>query len=223
MRVSRDHAKAVQSAFDRETGEPVPIGALQTVAEALALYHLHPESKFLNADYLDRGVTKRRHIQVTGIRHIGKEANRLEEQQFLGVDDGAQPDYGLLPDDIEARGATLQAAVEAFGMAELARRAGMSAKVARRVKADPSSAAVAQLEALAQAARNLGHDAAQRADRNADLIAWAISRRAELGIAAFARSVRYDAKNLAKMLTGSRALSEDVVARLSNLRADGGK
>ena len=37
---------AVRKAFDRVTGEPIAAEELQTYAEALAGYHLSPESKF---------------------------------------------------------------------------------------------------------------------------------------------------------------------------------
>src|SRR5205814_3767192 len=53
-------------------------------AEALSDYHLHPEAKFLNGDYLDHGSTMRRDIHLAGVRYIGKEANRWEEQFYLG-------------------------------------------------------------------------------------------------------------------------------------------
>ena len=113
---NQDHTEAVNAAFDRETGEPVPSGALRTVTEVVSAYHLHPESKFLNADYLDRGVTRRRHIFVSGVRHIGKEANRWEEQHFLGLDEDAQPDYGVAPEDMEVKLMVLRATIKAFGM-----------------------------------------------------------------------------------------------------------
>lgn len=90
-----DPAKVAATAFDRESGQPVPASALQSYAEALAQYHLHPESKFLGGDYLDRGTTRRRHVRVTGIRHIGKEANEWERRAVLGRDAGSDPDYGL--------------------------------------------------------------------------------------------------------------------------------
>lgn len=214
----KDHAKAVKSAFDRETGEPVPVAALLTVAEALALYHLHPESKFHNADYLDRGVTQRRHVRVTGIRHIGKEANRLEEQQILGIDDDAQPDYGLLPDDFETRVMVLRATAKAFGVAELARRAGMSAKVARRILKGPALAPLALTGRLCVAVAALEGEAKERAKRHGELIAWAAKQRDELGIAAFARLFGLDAKNLTKALDGKRNFSEATVTRLTALQ-----
>lgn len=95
----RDYAKAVKSAFDRQSGEPVPATALKSYAEALAQYHIQPETKFLNAGYLDRGVTVRRHARMTAARQIGKESNDWERQALLGLDEDCQPDYGMGDDD----------------------------------------------------------------------------------------------------------------------------
>jgi len=64
--------------------------SLKTDGQALLRYHLHPEAKFLGGDYTHRGLTRRRHIQVTEIQRIGKEANRWEEQFHLGADPEAQ-------------------------------------------------------------------------------------------------------------------------------------
>jgi hypothetical protein len=43
---------------DRVTGRPVEQRWLRTYAEALRGYHLHPETKFLDGDYTDRGPTR---------------------------------------------------------------------------------------------------------------------------------------------------------------------
>ncbi len=67
-----DHAKAVRNCFDREAGAIVHAKQLKTYREALAQYHLHPEMKFLDADYTERGPTRRRHIHVAAIHLIGK-------------------------------------------------------------------------------------------------------------------------------------------------------
>lgn len=96
---SKDIAEASKHAFDREMGKPVPVEALKTYQEALAQYHLSPESKFLDGDYLDSGRTERRHIEVTEIIHIGKEANRWEEQFFIGFEEERQIEYGLNSSD----------------------------------------------------------------------------------------------------------------------------
>lgn len=98
---ARDLTKVAATAFDRQSGQPLPAGALQTYREAVAQYHLHPESKFLGGDYFDKGTTQRRHICASGIRHIGKEANELERQQMLGADGKLDPDYGLAADSLE--------------------------------------------------------------------------------------------------------------------------
>jgi hypothetical protein len=91
----KDIGKASANVFDRETGSQVSSTAIRTYREALAQYHLSPESKFLNGDFTDRGRTERRHIQVNGIVHIGKEANKWEEQYFTGLDLGEQIEYGV--------------------------------------------------------------------------------------------------------------------------------
>lgn len=91
---SRDLSEAAASAFDRNSGAAVPSESLGTYAESLAQYHLHPESKFANADYLDSGVTERRHVHVVAREYIGKEADRWERRAVLGAlpDDGVE--YG---------------------------------------------------------------------------------------------------------------------------------
>ena len=86
--------QAAQFAFDRETGNSVQADLLMTYAEALAQYHLRPEAKFLNGDFFDRGRTERRHVVALQILHIGKEANKWEEQYFLGEDEEAEIEYG---------------------------------------------------------------------------------------------------------------------------------
>jgi len=59
---------------------------------SLAQYHLHPEDKFLNGDFLDRGTTIRRHVRVTEIEYIGKESNKWEDHYYFGFD---PEDHGL--------------------------------------------------------------------------------------------------------------------------------
>ena len=80
-------------AFDRETGKRVEPDTLMTYTETLAQYHLRPEAKFLNGEHTDTGRTERRHVVATTIIHIGKEANKWEEQYFLGDDEDAGIEY----------------------------------------------------------------------------------------------------------------------------------
>lgn len=94
---NRNPGAAAEAAFDRETGKAIAGDQLKTYAEALAQYHLRPEAKFLNGDFCDRGRTERRHVIATEILHIGKEANKWEEQHFLGEDEDAEIEYGADP------------------------------------------------------------------------------------------------------------------------------
>jgi hypothetical protein len=121
----KDVKKAANKCFDRVTGKPVPKSLLATYREALADYHLHAEAKFLNGEPFDRGRTIRQPVRATGIELIGKEANRWEEQFYLGEDEDAQISYGLLPasDDFHQR---LGGFIKRFGLARVAEVAGVS-------------------------------------------------------------------------------------------------
>jgi hypothetical protein len=121
----RDPARAAKHCFDRLTGVPVPVDRLKTYAEALAQYHLHPEAKFLNADYLESGATQRRRVHITGVRYIGKEANRWEEQFYLGYDPETQIEYGMGEEGIAAVRARVCEAARAYGQRRLAEAAGV--------------------------------------------------------------------------------------------------
>lgn len=117
---SRTSQEASAHAFDRETGKPILADQLKTYAQALAQYHLRPEAKFENGDYCDNGPTRRRHVQATQINYIGKEANRWEEQFFLGMDEDAEIEYGADP-NATALFDGLVAAIGEFGKQQLHR------------------------------------------------------------------------------------------------------
>ena len=90
---------AAKRCFDRDSGEAVSLNRLKTYRQALNRYHLSPEAKFLGGNYTDAGPTRRRHIVAREIHTIGKEANRWEEQFFLGADPEAQAEYGMSPEE----------------------------------------------------------------------------------------------------------------------------
>lgn len=122
----QDPAVAAARCFDRMTGAPVPQETLKTYRQALAQYHLHPETKFTNGNYLDAGPTKRRHIEVVSIDRIGKEANRWEEQLHLGHDPEAQIVYGNDGCDRERTIAFIRDVADRIGRRTLAEAAGVS-------------------------------------------------------------------------------------------------
>lgn len=132
----RDLERSAAGAFDRVTGAPVPSTALQTYEQALAQYHLQAESKFRNARPLDSGTTERRHVLASGTMHIGKEANRWEEQFYLGLDAEAEVAYGSAPDGDERLCEELRrAALAAGGQRDLADELVIAREIIRRLLA----------------------------------------------------------------------------------------
>ncbi len=127
----KDMRKAAQIAFDRETGNSVEADRLMSYAEALAQYHLRPEAKFLNGDFFDRGRTERRHVVASQIIHIGKEANKWEEQHFLGKDEGAEIEYGVAESESLLDG-KIRALCEEVGERAAAEKTGISRTALRR-------------------------------------------------------------------------------------------
>jgi hypothetical protein len=121
-----DLPKAIARAFDRETGKAVPREALKSYRQVLAQFHLHPESKFLNGNFTDTGPTRRRHVQVSDVRNIGKEADHWEEQFFLGLDPYDLIDYGMTPGDPVELIDLVHAGAKKVRQRELARRIGVS-------------------------------------------------------------------------------------------------
>lgn len=132
----RDPAKAAATAFDRETGQPLPATVLQSYAGALAQYHLHPESKFIGGDYLDSGTTRRRHVRVTYIRHIGKEADEWERQAVLGLDDDPVADFGMMVDNAAELLTELTELVAGMGLARTAKAIGIAPAKLRAIIRD---------------------------------------------------------------------------------------
>lgn len=128
-----DNGTAAELAFDRETGVSVSPASLRTYADALAQYHISPESKFLNADYLDRGTTRRRHIRMASALHIGKEAHDWERQAVLGATDASVFTYGVSTVDIAAK---VQSLIEQFGERTAAKSLAVPRERLRALAAD---------------------------------------------------------------------------------------
>jgi hypothetical protein len=127
----KDMRKAAQFAFDRETGNSAEADRLMSYAEVLAQYHLRPEAKFLNGDFFGRGRTERRHVVATQLLHIGKEANKWEEQHFLGEDEEAEIEYGV--DEYESLlNSKIRDMCDEIGERVAAERIGISRAALRR-------------------------------------------------------------------------------------------
>ena len=79
---AKDHA------FDRERGGIIPPSWLKSHGRSLVRYHLHQETKFWGGEYDQRGPLKRRHVFALVRQFIGKEAEGIEENEFIGQDAG---------------------------------------------------------------------------------------------------------------------------------------
>jgi hypothetical protein len=145
----RDLAKAVETTFDRDSGRPVRAHRLKSYAEALSSYHLHPESKFLSGDYLDRGTTRRRHVRAATVQHIGKEANDWERQAVLGLSADDQPTYGVGDADPALLSNNLRPMMQRWGVARCAMALGVSAATLRSLIDQPERISERTLQVLA--------------------------------------------------------------------------
>ncbi len=79
---AKDHA------FDRERDVKVPASWLKSHGRSLARYHLHQETKFWGGEYDQRGPLRRRHVLALTHLSIGKEADHIEENEFIGEEAG---------------------------------------------------------------------------------------------------------------------------------------
>jgi len=196
----RDPACASRNAFDRETGNPIPPTSLKSYWFALAQYHLHPESKFLNADFVDRGTTHRRHIQMTGVRHIGKEANKLEEQMFLGVDEDAEADYGISPEQVMALVDELRELAKSLGRKPVANAIGISVASLSIVFSRKTFGSAAHVRAALAAIPRLKDEAEAQASVYSERL-YALRQSVEIhGLRGAARLHGFDPSNLRRML-----------------------
>jgi transcriptional regulator with XRE-family HTH domain len=216
----KDLDRALENARDRDTGRVVELEELKTYAEALEQYHVHPEAKFLNGDFVDRGTTERRHVfvRVEEIQLIGKEANRWEEQFFVGLDDEAPVTYRTtgMPKSLRAE---FQELVEVFGQRELAERLGLGRATLSKLLAG-HTVQIARRR-LCEVRRRIAElrveadDGATARDATRSAIAELIKR---VGLKGAAERLDADASNLLKIVRRKRPPSEGLVERMGGGR-----
>ena len=207
----KNPTKALSQGFDRATGEKINKNQLKTNLDALAQYHLHPETKFLNGDYNDKGKTRRRHIIVKAIQHIGKEANKWEEQYFTGADPEAQIEYGISPDDKTHMLQAVLEAIKTHGSKRVAELGKLSQRHVLKIykeQSQPSDKVLGKLYATAQC---LEGDKAQTQGMLEEIKEMIASK--GLSVRGLAKKLDIDASNLAKILSGRRT-SPDQLTRI---------
>lgn len=201
-----DHAKAAASAFCRDSGEPVQPDMLKSYAEALAQYHLHPESKFLNGSYGEKGTTQRRHVQMSGVFNIGKESNDWETQAVLGFDPDAAPDYGMSAGDLAAIPARLKSLAKIMGSKILAQRLRISTAILSQLKSEKANWADIASKIEPDLILRLENDARTVVDRKNNELA-ALREAVEIeGLRSVARRLGVDQSNLRRKLLADARL-----------------
>lgn len=210
----RDPVRSAASAFDRNDGEPVAPVALVSYARVLAQYHLHAEAKFANGRPRDSGATHRRHVLTLGATHIGKEADRWEEQFFIGADTGAEVTYGGGPQDHASLVDELRRMKSAVGERRLADAIGFSRETLRNVLRDDDSRMSAHVRGiLARELPRLWTEQRRREEERTRALAWIATESERDGPTAVARRIGYDPANLAA-IRACRRLMPDKLLRI---------
>jgi hypothetical protein len=87
---------------------------------------LHPETKFENADFTNVRTTRRRDIAPLVQTFIGKEANELEVQDYLGAQTHRAVIYGASPHMLKRLRSLATWKIRTRGVRVIARSAGLS-------------------------------------------------------------------------------------------------
>jgi hypothetical protein len=211
-----DPFKAAKKCFDRGTGKRVPINQLQTYREALAQYHLYPENKFLNAQHRDRGCTQRRHvtIDVTDVHYVGKEANELEEQAFLGFDPEAQPEYGMESESYVKLAAAAKGALFSYDLTAASIATGVSTRYLRRIRDGSPNVTFDILKRIGNAIPLLEAAHIHAVANEDHLLDWTRAEPARVGLRKLAGRLDIDPANLSKVLARRRRATRGLLASI---------
>lgn len=201
-------------AFDRATGDPVPVRLLKTNARSLVRHHMHQEQKFRGGGHDQTGVLERRRVFAIAVQSIGKEADDIEEE---AIDEAEQPDeYQMSGADLHRlRDATAAAQAEGgFSDRMLIEAAGVSRRTLMAFRAGWKTERAAAIR-LTTAAETLRRNAVSTGPETAGVIAIAHDLAAELGgVAALAREIGVTRQYVNRILKGERPTSERVARRI---------
>jgi len=198
----KNPSKAVARCFDRSTGEKIKKFQLKTYLDSLAQYHLHPETKFLNGDYMDAGITQRRHIRVKSIQHIGKEANKWEEQFFTGFNPDAQIEYGVCAEQKAEMLEAVLHAIKRYGAKPMADISKLSQRHILNINKGKTNLSENALLKLYTAAKTLENNN-NKENELRELIRNTIKEKG-IFIRKLAEMAGIDPSNLSKLISGKR-------------------
>ena len=200
----RDLKKSIAQAFDRETGRAVSASDLEPYTEALCDYPFRSEAKFLNGDTFDAGPTEHLYVHATEVRYIGKEADRWEEEYYLGLRSGELSiDYGGEPVTGEKAFNELRSAIAAFGKSKVAEATGISRATLAKIEHGIAATTALPLDRVLVSIRELNKRRLYR-DQQKDVARAHLQalRQQYGGIRKAARAIGIDPSNFSKRLRG---------------------
>jgi hypothetical protein len=215
---SKDIKKAAADAFDRDRPEPthIPEAWLKSYARSLTRYHLHPEAKFIGGNFDERGMLHRRHVHALAFQQIGKEADNLEEREYIGDSDDDVIEHALMREDrSKLRSHILVVQKEAeVSDRKLCEKARLSPRTLNALRLDRKVEDKA-LFALAEAVEQLRDNNLAAAMKGAEAFVLLQAKRAELGSdAALAEFLGVSRSYVTRLLSGERPITGHVLARL---------
>jgi hypothetical protein len=144
-------------------------------------------------------------IGVTDIHYIGKEANELEEQVFLGFGPEAQPEYGMEGGAYQRLLGKVREAITVHGASAVSMATGITDRYLRDIRAATANVSVQLLRRVDAIIPNLEAARVEHADRNREVLEWGNAQRKRIGgLRAFAREIGRDPADLSKELSGRR-------------------
>jgi hypothetical protein len=208
-------SEAKDHAFDRERGDTIPASWLKSHARSLVRYHLHPETKFQGGEYDQRGPLKRRHVFALAQQSIGKEADNIEENEFIG-EDADPPHYGVELTDRAAIAAAVFDVQKRYGISD--RKLLDEAKVSHH-----TLAGLKESKPIADASLMKLFRAAEALRQGADPVAAAMDKALEDlrrlkekvgGRNKLAKLLSVTGPYIGRVLSGEKPMTEEVVRKM---------
>ena len=219
-RYSSDLIKDRPPVFDRQRpGDTVPWHWLKSYGRTLVRHHLHSELKFLGGAEDQRGQLRRRRIEAWAMIPIGKEADNLEEREFIGEDDDLI-EWSMAAQDRRKLAVDIEETLKRYRLSDAAllRRANVSHHTLAALRRG-GRVMEQSLLSLARAAEELKQDAqAQQSEQER----W---RQAGMelmvqvgGRNRLAKMLKLSAPYLGRIIRGEKAMSQGVIARLTEVQ-----
>lgn len=156
-------------------------------------------------------MTKRRRIDATSIRHIGKEAHQWEEQFHLGSDENAEINYGLPAKERAEFKKRLNSSMRKFGERRIAKSIWISRA---KLKSILRTSKTKDLSAIFLAIGKLESKEKARRKTIRKILVCAKKEIMQIGMSEFAQQLKMDPSNLVKALNKERPFSSAAIRRL---------